>query len=488
MALSQRDKDAQLKKHPKCYVCGGLGLPHATFKGYDRKHIQFDHWKPKGVVGSNQSELVENQLPVHADPDGASYLDDNYETSTHRNCHKGKGNKYSSGDEWVTAVRIWRRAKSVEYSDDLLPDRSRSDKQYQVDIEWDDASGHVTFNGDRYPMMIQKTASGDKEIVWRSFATVVNPALLWRDLEVQTRPAEKKRVAEMAIHLRTKPLLSPILCRLEDRRLNVFDGNHRLCAFLLSRPDHGIPVTIFEGPDPKLFLEVAGQAHDELTQQKYQYTAKALKYSALHEDELATAEKKHGKDASEKLAWDGLTAKVVRLRIVGRITQVLDERGGWRVQWKAAGLTDKSWNDFLAIYARLAPVADSFESAGYHREAELDNLAFLCKVFSEELFERFGKVPEARSSLKTKWWKLAHRRLATRLAQLLRDRMNLPETPQSPAYVPAEWDAHVQKRLRAAAKKWADSPVWRTDTTANNEPDVVQHLSREGFTETYLMD
>lgn len=485
--MKKSDKAAQLKKHPKCYVCEGLGLTRSTFAGYERySEIQFDHWKPKGLVGGNQADLVSNQWPVHAHPDGSCYLDDDFETSARRNCHKGKGNWFASGQEWVEAVQIYRRARKIRYADELLPTRKKSDPDFRVSIDWDAADGQVEFEGDLFPMMTQRTVVGTEEYVWRSFSTVVPPTLLWTDHEVQSRAADVDRVFALAVHLRASPLLTPILCRYADNRLYVFDGNHRLTAFLLARPNQPVPVTIFQGPDPEQFLEVVEKAHDELTQQKYQYTAKALKFSALSDGEIQIAVEKFGDEASEQLAWEGITLGKAKLRVAGKLTRELEQSGGWHTRWLRSGLADKSWHDFLGFYASLTPEDAPFSSKEYYRDNELENLKTLCRLFDEELFERLSTEPSAAASLKTKWWLAAHSTFATRAAQLVGDALDLPDTPKKAAYVPKKWTTAIEKKLRMAVKRWAESPAWRAKTTANNHPEVVAHLRKHGFTERYL--
>ena len=74
--MNKTEKQKQLGLHPECYVCKKLGLPNSDFAGYLDNEIQFDHWKPKGLVGASQAKLVANQLPIHACKDGSDYQSD----------------------------------------------------------------------------------------------------------------------------------------------------------------------------------------------------------------------------------------------------------------------------------------------------------------------------------------------------------------------------------------------------------------------------
>jgi hypothetical protein len=329
--------------------------------------------------------------------------------------------------------------------------------------------------------MVQRVGTSGEE--WKSFSTVVPPKLLWRDEAVQSRSASAERLAKFAWHLRSNPLLTPILCRWSQNRLKVFDGNHRLCAFILARKDHAVPVTIFDGPDPERFLSVAAEAHDSLTQLKYQYTDKALKFSALTEKELLKAQEKFGDQASEEIAWRGKQQAEVAVRIIGRLSKALDDQGGWRVKWREKGLTDPSWNQFLQTYAKVSPESAAFGSDGYLREDELINLTRLCEAFDEELFDR---LPEGQASLKTKWWKRSHARFAIALAQVVKYSLKLPNMPARPAYT-KPWSKYIVSQLRKGVVNWRESPAWREDTTANNEADIDELLTDRGFTEAALL-
>jgi hypothetical protein len=482
MGLSKTQKNSQLKAHSKCYVCAALNLPNAGFGGYGDDEIQYDHYRARSLVGDKQADLVQNQWPIHAAKDGDTYQSDDYAKSHKRNCHAGKGNKFT-GEEWGDFVTVYRKCLTTEYSDDLYPTRKVNDKKFLVTIDWDIAKQQAEFDGIKYPIMEQPLSKNNQ---WYSFSTVVHPSRLWVDRDVQSRPADKKRMAELAWHLRNKPLLSPILCRYADNKLLVFDGNHRLCAFVIARQNHAVPVVIFRGPEPDKFLEVVAEAHDKLTQKKYQYTDKAVKYSGMSEGELQTAVAKYGALASEQKAWEGLASTDVKVRLIGRVVQSFENsKKTWRHDWKKVGLSDPSFVWMIEYYSKIDAVSDPFDSDNYLRPAELENLVTLFSIFDEELFQKLSSQQKAKASLKTKWWKLAHKRLRTQLSHVIKNSMKLDNTPEKPAYSP-EWDKYIKSQLRSAVIAWRNSPVWAGDTTANNEPDVDAALQKGGFTEAYL--
>lgn len=486
MALKADEKKQLREQYPKCYVCEHLGAAHAGFEGYGDIQIQFDHGFAQGLVGGAQADLIANLRPIHAAAGYPSPPDKEWDKSALRNCHAGKGNRYT-GPEWSERVRIQRVAMRTLLSDNLInPIRP---KGAAANITWDDSKGVATFMDMSYPMMVQRV--GQDHRPWRSFSTLVPPTLLWTDDEVQPRDADPNRLTDLAWHLRTNPLLSPILARWspEQRKIKVFDGNHRLSAYLIARgKEASVPVTIFDGPDPLAFLEVAVEAHDNLTQLKYQYSAKALKYSALTATELHEATEKWGVQASEEKAWSGLTTADVRLRTIGTLSRHLQEAGGWRTKWiKEHRLSDQSWNRFIETYAKTGAESLPFEDPRYFRAAERQNMEMLCKILDEELLSRLGdsRFPNARSSLKTKWWKRAHVKLANAIGQVAMDNMELDNQPRQPAYCPV-WSEHVKNAVRQMAINWLQSPAWNADTTANSEALIDQQLGERQFTEKYL--
>jgi hypothetical protein len=479
------DQKKKLRElHPTCYVCGNVGLPHADFEGYADTQVQYDHGFPQGLVGGAQADLLANIRPIHAAAGYPSPLDDSWETAKLRNCHAGKSDRYT-GPEWIDRVRIQRLAIRTHLSDELIDPKRGGGAT--AEITWNDSAGTVTFMGLTYPMMTQQVGADPKP--WRSFSTLVPQTLLWTDDEVQPRDADPKRLADLAWHLRTSPLLSPILARWspDQKKIKVFDGNHRLLAYIMARGEAEVPVTIFDGPDPLAFLAVAVEAHDNLTQLKYQYSDKALKYSALTANELHEAAEKWGSHASEEKAWAGLTSADVRLRTIGAMSRHLQETGGWRKKWHEAGLTDQSWNRLIETYARTNAEVVSFEDSRYYRGPERANMEVLCTILDEELFEKLSdpRFPNARASLKTKWWKRAHVKFANAIGQVAMDNMELPNQPRPPAYCPP-WSEHVRNAIREMATHWRQSPAWNDDTTANNEAVIDQQLDERQFTEHYL--
>ena len=86
--MTLAEKKRQLKKHKKCYVCEALGLRNADFTTSDMDEINFDHWKPKRLIGSDQANLFENQVPIHAHP-GATYKDEDFQNAVQEIVNKG---------------------------------------------------------------------------------------------------------------------------------------------------------------------------------------------------------------------------------------------------------------------------------------------------------------------------------------------------------------------------------------------------------------
>lgn len=480
---SKAQKEALLNKHPECYVCKALGLKDASFAGYGAADIQYDHWKPIGLVGDDQNALLANIRPIHADSDAPSPEDPAYPKSSRRNCHKGKGNKYD-GERWVTVAKIISKLDQVRFIEDLIPERSFEDEPSQFQVTVDFETGETSFTEQSLPVQTQTVAGRE----WRYVSTMVSPHMLWTDEEAQPRKANTKRLREVAEDLLDHPLLTPIICRVSaDGRLVVSDGNHRLCGFYLVRPNDAVPVTIWDIPTVTDLLDTLASAHDKLTQQKYQFTDKALKYSGLAEDELNEATKKYGDLASEKLAWQGMTGADVRVRVQGTIDKHLAE-GGFRDAWIKAGLTDGSWKFFLGAYCFLGALDRPFDDPSYHRDAEAQNIWDLCEIIDQELITHIPKKPGLEDSLKTKWWAEGHKQLLGALRPSVRDILGLKEAPEKICYTKA-WDGTVRSRIRTSMVKWRESPVWRPDVvrTANNEPDVKAVMFANDFSESYFL-
>src|SRR4051794_39360374 len=183
-------------------------------------------------------------------------------------------------------------------------------------------------------------------------------------------------------------------------------------------------------PRPKRLFEVLVRLHDDVGQLKYPYSAKILKWGIIQESELEEASKDNP-NASEKTVWEDVRPADVAVRIAGGLTQFVDQEG-FRAKWVEHGLAEGSWKIFLSLYCRLKADATPFNSDGWHRNSEMDNLLTLVRILDEEVFSHavMNGPTNHDAAMKSKWWKECHRRLADAIEFEVYRGMDLPAAPK----------------------------------------------------------
>ncbi len=249
-------------------------------------------------------------------------------------------------------------------------------------------------------------------------------------------------------------------------------------------------------PDTTRLLEVLVRLHDDVRQIQYPYSAKVLKWGLIQHSEIE-AVLKADPSASEQTLWAGHKKSDVAARLAGALTRYIDQEG-YREKWMEAGLAEGSWKTFLSMYCRLKADATPFNSGGYHRNDELENLLSLVQILDEEVFSHPAMAGQTNlaASMKSKWWKECHRVFAEAVREEVYRGLGLAERPKEGLCYTPKWPTKVENDIRKIAQRWRKSPLWDqpqstdrsrgVDFTNNNEATVKEFLVAHGFTTAYL--
>ncbi|MCP3420354.1 hypothetical protein [Nocardioides pinisoli] len=227
--LTTKEKEA-LVSTAKCYVCEDLGVDHAGFDGYDLKDVHLDHYQTSfGSPGGEDTDV----LPIHGATGGAIPDDPDFETSTRRNCHRLRGNDYTTRAGYVQVLRARLQARTVSFVDDAYenPARDHKARQYKLPVKWEE--GSANFMDKSYPLVIDQRPTR----TWRRFLTTLRADQLFTDDTSQVRPAAKKSLLKMiqTFLIDGFPIFAPINARVDKcGHVVVFDGNHRATAHALA--------------------------------------------------------------------------------------------------------------------------------------------------------------------------------------------------------------------------------------------------------------
>jgi hypothetical protein len=213
-----------------CYVCEDLGLDHAGFEGYALKEIDLDHYQVAfGNVGSGATDV----LPIHSATGGAIPDDIGFESSTSRNCHRLRGNNFSSRASYVDVLRARLQARTASFVDDVYEnaERNSKDRKYNLAADW--RASEAKFVGKVYPV-ISEERNGER---WRRFLVTLRPDQVFTDNTSQVRPASKKSLMKMLYTFLVEgfPMFAPVNARIDKcGHVVLFDGNHRATAHALA--------------------------------------------------------------------------------------------------------------------------------------------------------------------------------------------------------------------------------------------------------------
>ena len=241
----------------------------------------------------------------------------------------------------------------------------------------------------------------------RFFYALIPVRHLRNDMDLQPRALEPERLWELYRHLRTHTQLAPGVGRLVGTELRLFDGQHKAAAQVWAGRTR-VECKVYLDPDVRKLKETNLTAHDKLRQMPF-YTSTLLeKYADLaHEDWQAFLEIPGRKT---EVAWADFmrsradltyAAAIKRIRSViyrdilehpgNKIRDYIAEENRGRANPLTMYRLEKT---FFAEFIAPPPLDDEFETDGWHRDEEKDNVVFLFNAIVERALE--GKWnPEA---------------------------------------------------------------------------------------------
>lgn len=224
----------------------------------------------------------------------------------------------------------------------------------------------------------------------RYFYAVLPIEVLQNDVELQPRALELDRVWELYRHLRSHTQLAPTVCRLVGSSVMLFDGQHKAAAQVWAGR-RAVDCKVYVEPDIRRLRETNLSAHDKLRQMPF-YTSTLLeKYAAMASE-----------DWQEFLSSPGPKTEVAFVEFIRAKSNLTRAEGVRRLRSMIVQdileHPQNSLRDFIAEENRARknplvmnrmnktfflefianpPLNDEFETEGYHRDEEKENLVRL---------------------------------------------------------------------------------------------------------------
>jgi len=351
----------------RCYICE---LP---LDDYDDGEIQYDHIYAHFAEIAGGEEL-DKFAPIHASSNPAK-----------RNCHGGKGT--NSWFEYKEEIRIKNKLSNISGLKDICKNAKLCLFKMINDSE-------IEFNGKRIPFYNQRLSGKDNFY----FFDEVDIEYLENDDLIQLRPLEDK-ILPLTLHLRSSMQLLPSLGRLDtkEKKIKIFDGQHKAVAQIVGNNKKSIPCIIFVNPDIPSLQATVFDAHSKFLQQRYkrshimdkiaeQYKAKVEQWKAIHGDipfsEMDILKGEH-KPNRRRFILASILGELSSCSVFIEANYNFEKDFVDTTKKKGARQNPMLWDNYerlIGILVNLELISETADSLKNYRADEIDNLKFLLSL------------------------------------------------------------------------------------------------------------
>ncbi len=327
---------------------------------------------------------------------------------------------------------------------------------------------------------------------------------LSNDEKLQPRPIEEKRLWDLYVHLNSHTQLSPAICRLVNKSVILFDGQHKSAAQIWAGRKQ-IECKVYIEPDEKVLKETNLAAHDKLRQMNFFTSVLISKWADIFKGEweefLETKGAKTEKEFVNFLVSKGkkkVDAKnMLRSNIIdsvledkeNKIVEFISERNKTRKN----PLTINSLKQTIFKYFVASPPLDiEIEKSDELRESERKNIIKLLNILTNLTLENIWN-PDKNDSFHKKSVRIYKSGSIKAWSKMLKDIIAVvlrifDEDKKSKLFLrnisDEEWKL-IQGRMEKlfAHKIWTD-PKDEIDSnlSVNTESHVKVFFEQEGLT------
>lgn len=459
--LTDQEKAQLRARFANCYLC------ETTLDGYADNEIQYDHIY---AYADGYSQDLANFAPVHASTQPGK-----------RNCHKEKGRK--SPYQYKEEKRIRLSMQGITGLKDICPQAE------SVDISLDIAHDAVRLNGRTLPLYKQRLNNRD----YLYFFDEIDKRYIENDDKIQLRPLEDK-IYGMILHLRDHPQLLPSIGRvdLNDRKIKIFDGQHKAVAQLIGNQRECVPCLVFVNPDVEELQVTVFAAHTDFLQQRYKKSHIDDKLAQIYADRIRAFREQVGNPQAPFTERDILRhdsaadrRKFIRSQIINELRDTHDfidryvaqDRKGQRQK----PMIWESLEAFVGTFCNLEAVEVLSDDPKNYRSDEIENVKFLLDNLEKHAI--VGKwnpnLPDSEGhKLSRKYfYDKVFSNWLKRFAEALKyafDQMNGRASTGALCYRP-EFSAEVRQRFDRIFEKLVIHSVW---LNPDNDPIISGNSER----------
>jgi len=360
--LTDKDKAEIFNRRPQCFICERpLGNdPSASV-------VVYDHIKSLARGGTN---ALTNFAALH------------------RGCNAKKGTK--DVEEHKEQLRLERELSAYPRYSDVAQKLGAGRRPLDFVVE--ESQSKITF-GDGTTVPLHKCPATGLLFFYHA----VPREWVESDVDVQPRGLENQRLLSLTMSLRHSFQLSPSVARLitEERKIKMFDGQHKAAAQTLGNQRERIDCKVFIDPPLEMVRDVVVEGHGKLRQQSFKPSELCQKLRATWVAASDKWQKDHpGAMPSEKgLAnYEGLSPAQARLHIEAVIVESILEHPGCEMKRfisreRRTGempLTYAMFKRWVCSVINRPPLDVPMESDEDLRENERENIVRLCNIIVRE--------------------------------------------------------------------------------------------------------
>lgn len=357
---------------------------------------------------------------------------------------------------------------------------------------------------------------------WKYFYGTLGIDLLDSDddkddaIGLQPRYLIPERVFELYRHFLKFPVLQPSIGRIVDKRIKIFDGQHKIAGLLWSGR-RKFECKIYLTHDARLLNQTNISAHDKFAQARFFSSIMVLKLGSqfgLDFNEYKNLEDGDIKSESRFLKWldqkDSVTAAKAdrttqfRSYLYNSVLEDTDNKLSQFVS-KSNRSTDEHpitidllSKSLFAVFLYRQPVDDSMTAESYKRHIEIGNVVYLMNCLHDLALGAWNAKSGQNDPGQRKLRRMFTSKSMMAWSEILRDavcgKLNLPDAEDREAPFYRDLDDSQKKSVREVLERFCFWKQWSAPANdpidkvlSYNKGQLKQWFKEKGLTTGYLM-
>jgi len=490
--ISDDEKERILEKFGQNCYATGHSIP-------DINEVQFDHIKAFADKGASEIDNIAPMCKTHNLQKGRLPLGD-FRIKLKMNEFFSKGNALTLKDELIF---FKDKNKITDFGLPLYYEKSNS-------------SISVEINSTKQTYQLHKCPTTG----WEYFYAVIPVEIINSDddeggeIGLQPRYLIQDKVFNMFRHFQKHPVLQPSLARIQNNKILIFDGQHKIASMLWANRTK-FEIKMYISPDAHLLNKTNIAAHDKFAQTRFYSSIMVAKlgsqFGKLFDEykNLEDDRKKSEKGFVEFLKIsDQLTNAEVNKRFRSFLfNAVLDEEVN-----KLARLVSKSNRStdeypltidmlnksLLSNFLYLYPLEEDLASSKYLRENEIQNLIRLFNIFDEEIMHLWDQNKPKSDQGQIKLKRIVRSKSIMSWSEILKDaisaKLDIIDVDEKEILFYRELSEKDFEKVRKIVGRLIDWSIWDSPENSeidrilsDNKREIKKYFRTKGLTAGFLM-